>query len=552
MELTIIQKPIDSATMEYTWRVSEPCVWFYYRLNGVDTGAYVPAQSFEYTARIAASDEIISFWAVDANGISTSQSGYINNTTMPSVPSSTTSFIPEIRSVPDVYIDASNPQLSPSVAIQKSVWLGNVIYGQDVENLVYDVNLLIDGASYVGWYAQTAAAFPSSFAISANDASTILQLMSSVKQRTATLRIVAAIPNTTGAGYGYDIIGSVEHSVTLRTSAEDSSPTFPGFTYSDSNSATVAITGDDQLLVQLQSTLRVICSAATAKNGASISRYTAKINGVEKSAASTTINFGTVSGSGSLMLLVTATDSRGYTASVTKTITVLSYQQISFDTYAIRRENNVGSTTQLLFTGSVSPVIINDNARNALQSVQYRYKTASGTYGDWTDLSGVTSGTYGFSFSDDAWLVLSENNAYTVQIKAADKLTTATITLTLPSAKPLVSFRAEKVGINTNNPQSTLDVNGNIHMNGFGILGYLGELDDNQNLDDCTAAGIWSRVSANPSTSKNYPAAVKGWLEVICSNDGWILQRYTTWVGYVYIRGNNSVSWTSWAKHSPH
>ena len=150
-------------------------------------------------------------------------------------------------------------------------------------------------------------------------------------QRTTLLNAMASIKSFTGtfavSSYsGSTQIGSTSSkTATVLTTATNSAPTISGFTYADSYTTTKNLTGNDQLFVQDYSTLKVTPGTATAKNGASISNYTASCNGLSASnSTGSAITVGKIAKSGSVTVTLTVTDSRGYTASVSQTITVIA------------------------------------------------------------------------------------------------------------------------------------------------------------------------------------------------------------------------------------
>ena len=153
-------------------------------------------------------------------------------------------------------------------------------------------------------------------------------------------------------------------------------------TYEDTNSAIVAITGDNQKIVQNRSKLKVTYTAATAKNGASISKYSFTLNGIKKemTSAGGTVYYGTVNSSQDLTLTVIATDSRGLTATVKKTVKMLEYSPPNA-IVTLARVNNYEDTSKLTVDGSISSV---DNLNT--MTIKYRYKQSGGIYGDLTEI----------------------------------------------------------------------------------------------------------------------------------------------------------------------
>lgn len=378
--------------------------------------------------------------------------------------------------------------------------------------------------------------------LTASQRTTILNAMSSVKDFSATYVLTTYSGSTQ--------IGSTSSATaTIKTTSGTSKPTFTNFTHMDDNSTTVGVTENNQLYVQSKSSLKVTCTPATAKNGASIVKYRATIGEKRAESTTTTITFGSVPDAGSLALIVTAIDSRGYETSVSQVITVIGYENISIESFHTHRENNVDTTIHLDFYGTLSPVSVGDTPKNSFQRARYRYKkTTDSSFSSYVTMTGVESDSSGFLYDNDAWITLPSEYAYDVQIEVSDRLSTSTKTLYVNKGKPLVSFRSERVGINTNDPQSALDVDGDIRMNGYGILGFMATLDAETDLNGFVDFGVWTQSqNAGASTDRHYPAAKAGYLEVFTNPSGYVLQRYTAYdCTGVYLRYKYNGSWSAW------
>ena len=225
----------------------------------------------------------------------------------------------------------------------------------------------------------------------------------------------------------------------------------------------------------------------------------------------------------------------------------MDYRNIKMDSYQICRKNIVEDTIQLNFSGSFSPVIIGETAKNSFVSAWYRTRNASST--SWSShipISGVESSTSEFSFDNDAWITLPSSDAYYVQIEVGDKLSTDTVTLYINKGQPLVAFRAKKVGINTNDPQSALDVNGDIMMNGYNVQGYVGAVASGSDLNNVLVSGIYYVPHDNTIVNRPQTNAVAV-LEVIEVTSTFLLQRFTCVDGKVYCRGKYNTTWHDWA-----
>ena len=174
------------------------------------------------------------------------------------------------------------------------------------------------------------------------------------------------------------------HSVTKNLTIVNANPTFisDNVSYADTNATTINITKNNQHIVQNKSNLKVTYTSASAKKGASISKYKFILNGVtkESTASSGTVDFGIINSANNLSLSVIAIDSRGFETTITKTITMLEY----FNPNAIvtlNRLNNYENETYLTVDGTIASV----NSKNAI-TIKYQYKESGGTYNSYVTI----------------------------------------------------------------------------------------------------------------------------------------------------------------------
>ena len=297
-------------------------------------------------------------------------------------------------------------------------------------------------------------------------------------QRTSLLTAMASLKSFTGTFAlltysGTTQIGTTStKTATVQTTTANSAPTMAAFTYYDGRSTTSTLTGNNQLFIQGYSYLYVTPGTATAKNNASISTYSATCNG--KTVSNTTgavINLGAVAKSGTLDVVVTVTDSRGYTASNTQKITVIAYAKPKVSSVTLRRTNDIEAEMQLTFNGTISPITIDGTQKNSLKYVQYRYKLTSATsYGAYTSiLTSVTQSGTSFSFSNLELCSLDANSSYDFHLYIRDQLNTLSalsLYFTVPQGTPLVALRKKMVGINTPEPEAALHVVGATKIEG--------------------------------------------------------------------------------------
>ena len=350
---------------------------------------------------------------------------------------------------------------------------------------------------------------------------------------------------------GSSQIGSTStKTATVQTTAANSAPTFSGFTYKDTNTTAAGVTGNNQILIQSVSMLQVTASAATAKNGATISSYSVSAGGSTASSTTVMLNVGKIYTSGTVPIIVTAIDSRGYTSSATVNITVIAYESIDITVAIMRRVNEVEDVTQVTLEGDITPVKVNNVNKNTLRKLYYQYKrTDASAYSSLTDITSFATFTdSGFTFTSDEWLSLDANYSWYVRFCVYDNLTSDTATITVSQGTPLISFRRKKVGINKREPTQALDVDGNIAANGVIVLGYAGHVEGDFN--NYKNGGIFFA----PTTSgiSNAPPGGAGYLEVLSATDGFnLIQRYTATAAgcKVYIRSFIlNANWTPWTE----
>lgn len=435
-----------------------------------------------------------------------------------------------ISSVSTFTADAATAKLTLSVTVYNTSYTHTLVIKNGSTTVLTISSLkLVNGSNTI--------------TLTAAQRSTVLSAMAKIKSFTGTFTLTTFSGNT-------QIGTASSKTATVQTTAANSAPTFSGFTYEDSNATSAAVTGNNQILIQGISTLKVTATAATAKNGATISSYSVVAGDATKASTSTEISVGKVNSTGTVPIIVTAIDSRGYTSSATVNVTVIAYEKIEIKTAIMRRINEVEAYSEVTISGDITPVVIGGTNKNSLRYLYYRYKkTSDDAYSGYYSLTSSTEyDDDSFIFESDEWLNLDSDYSYYVQFLVTDKLSSDTVTLTVPQGTPLLSFRRKKVGVNNRNPSGALDVVGAVMMNGFNVLGLVAALGNTEDFNNLTDGGIYTQaLNANASAERHYPKAVAGFLEVIASPSGYILQRYTAYDNSgVYVRTRYNNTWYAW------
>ena len=290
-------------------------------------------------------------------------------------------------------------------------------------------------------------------------------------------------------------------------------PTFTTFTYKDTSTATVAITGSDQVLVEGKSTLRLQIASGdkmVAIKGATADhydfQYDGTINPVAYSASTITSDFTPIASTGQRTMTVRAYDSRLNTVSASEVVTVYGYIAPNIVT-TLTRENNFGSNTTISISGTYSPLLIGAVKKNNIvtSTMQYRYKETGGAFGSWvtkTFTADTDAGTYTVA---DFVISLDNTIKYEFELRVDDKFGTVTTTALVDVGTPIM-FVGEKsgvgaIGINKMPENGALDVAGDIYSNGEKVI--FGATPTITQINNSAAPGVKLQVRVQTDNSNS-------------------------------------------------
>lgn len=233
-----------------------------------------------------------------------------------------------------------------------------------------------------------------------------------------------------------------------------SKPTFSAnyVTYADTNTATTAITGNNQYIIQDKSNLRVtISTAGTAKNGASISKYEITVNGVTKTLTSTGyVDIGKVNTNVNATMVVKVYDSRGFVTTVSKTVLMIPYSIPQTGINAIRA-NSFETSTTLSVSGTYSLVKIGTTVKNSITSIRRRYRQSpSGTWSAYANLTVSQNSTSATFSTTNVTLQLDNTKSWDVEVEVTDKLGTASYITHVDAGRPIFYMDADLGSIGFN------------------------------------------------------------------------------------------------------
>lgn len=269
--------------------------------------------------------------------------------------------------------------------------------------------------------------------------------------------LYAQMPNS-NAMTGEIVVTTYSGSVVIGTSScaiiahvVNSNPTFD-VGYSDTNSATVAITGDNQHIIRNNSTLKISVSNAQALNSATLKSITAVVNGNAYTGtlngSTGTINVGVVNVSHDTEVTVKIVDSRGNVGR--KNITVLVYDwTLPSAIIKLNRKSNYYSESILNVNANYASI----GGKNEV-TIKYRTKkVANSTFSTYTTIQ------------DNIDTDFTADNEYewNVQINVADKIGNTTYNLILPKGIPITYTDIKKYSFGVNcfpKRDKSLEVNG--------------------------------------------------------------------------------------------
>lgn len=261
----------------------------------------------------------------------------------------------------------------------------------------------------------------------------------------------AETPKSSGTGsitlYTYTsdgtLVGSDSGTITVRCDESKCKPTITA-TIVDINSATTDLTDSDAKLVKGYSTAQITYTISP-RNSASISSKT--VNGIPLQASPHKIN--NVS-TGSFKIV--ATDSRGFSTTLTKTNTLINYIPLTLDFTAFR-PTPTGSAIAVNFQGNYFNGSFGSVSNILTLSWKYRLKGTS----SWTNGGTFTKDTHytisGNKFTSKGDVTLSttlfpyENN-YEIAIYYSDKLIDTATTKPVPKGKPVINWEDNLVNVN--------------------------------------------------------------------------------------------------------
>lgn len=212
-----------------------------------------------------------------------------------------------------------------------------------------------------------------------------------------------------------------------------SAPLFYIFNYEDVNSTTLALTGDNQILISGYSNVKYTIpesNKAVPQKGATIISYGLKNNsGIERVTNLTYPIERTYNGYSQENLQVMVTDSRDLDTIVTINPYIISNYTLPNGTLSVEREDGVGEYVLLSFNGRYWNGNFG-NGDNKITKVYYRAKQMGGNFGNWYDITGGATSSNGVVTINDLRIDNGGNKftigvGYTIELKIVDGISSS-------------------------------------------------------------------------------------------------------------------------------
>lgn len=191
-----------------------------------------------------------------------------------------------------------------------------------------------------------------------------------------------------------------------------------------------------------KSTLK-ITTVANGSYGSTIKSCNVQVNGTSYSGNDVTT--GVIDTTGTLRIVVTVTDSRGRTASTTKSITVYDYHTPIISTFEVKRvdangnDNDEGAYAKIIY----DTLIADAGGKNAGSMTIY-YKASNEV--NWITVAHMDDIAYAMS---DSIIIsnISIDNTYDVRIDLSDSFTGSSRSAQIPTASVVLDFLADGTGM---------------------------------------------------------------------------------------------------------
>lgn len=271
-------------------------------------------------------------------------------------------------------------------------------------------------------------------------------------------------------------------------------PTISGVTIAETVAGINAQFGG---FVQSKSKAKVTITAAGAL-GSTIKAYKTVLDGKTYTGSAPTT--GTLGTAGNRTATITVTDSRGRTASTTRTVAVIAYAAPTINTFTAQRANGLGAAddngTMALARIKFGISAVNDKNSKSY-TVEYRQKGAD----EWTEAA--KGSVYAYDSNMLLNLNLNTDSSYDLRILVSDFFSTTTASTDIATAFTLMDFNASGKGLafgKVSEAENGMEIDMPLSVHQYVYMGgvkksdeekdiYFQTTDDAQNVHNCKLYG---------------------------------------------------------------
>ena len=265
------------------------------------------------------------------------------------------------------------------------------------------------------------------------------------------------------------LVGTSNASPWYTATIENANPNFTDFEYEDSNSTTIALTNNSNMIVQGYSTLKVtipVENKATGQKGATISGYNIGNYSVPYSSNADVVK--EIPNYPNENIIVSAVDSRGNSKSITKLFTdnFINYTDLVILNCEVSREDEIGEKVKIKFDGTWWQANFGGanggGVLNELTAV-YQYQTGNGEF-----INGTTPLTLNVSefgkFSCEQYIVgdtgngFNISNSYKIKVIVSDKLSSKPNTKELIAGEPAIAIFGNNIALHNKYDENKTDI----------------------------------------------------------------------------------------------
>ena len=382
--------------------------------------------------------------------------------------------------------------------------------GIELTWVVYDASYthvfsLIDSNDNVlnQWSDITKTSTGSSTLVLETDASLRMAMLNEVPNTQQSVSLTLRLTTYSGSTQIGDVATG---NVVVSTSAGKSKPAINNLVIKDINATTLSLTNDNQVFIRGNSTA-LVSFDADANNGAYLSSI--KINNTEILSGQSVSTYSVskeYTAIENATYRIVITDSRGYASETTYEGATIAYSAPSITANISRTIPVNDNKAELEFSGSCYGLWFGDSGVKNTLTVTYTYsgntKTIAATNYDVSNTSYYSKSSDGSAGAIELTDSFDYNTTYSVTVTVADKLNSASITLSLQKGLPIFDFGSDDFNFNVD----VLFVNPAVFNNASTFKG-ASVFNDSVTLPDAVFTDVLDPSTSEQITMSTFAAA---------------------------------------------